>query len=430
VPPDPFERNAASGAVLGLVGSSVAPPLPPVTAVEQEVLAFGAGISLRLAATLNLRRTVGLVLDLAVPRLGDWAGLELSGGTDIRAASMLRGAGPRTWSLEARRDGEQPWWLADPEAPAVLGNSDPEVMVLPLRARGACLGELTLVRADGGRFDVRDRALAGELVLRAALALDAARVYEERSTLASTLRDALRPSPLPQLAGVELGTRYRPAEEATEIGGDFYDVYRGPDDQWWFVVGDVCGKGVDAAVLTGKVRSALRMAALTGRRPDGVLSLLNEVMLLEGGMSFVTLVLGRISPVDLASASAAGAGRLRLDLAGGGHLEPLVRRASGAVEPLNIGGVLVGMLPDASFRVSEVLLEPGEVIVLYTDGVIEADDASGEQFGPERLMALLSDSPGMTPQAVTERIEQNVLEHLNGRPHDDIAVFAMGPERI
>jgi serine phosphatase RsbU (regulator of sigma subunit) len=334
----------------------------------------------------------------------------------------------------AQADEDRPLLLTDPAVTdGVEVTDDPEVLTLPLRARGARLGELTLVRSTGHRFDERDRALAAELVLRAALAVDAARVYEERTTLASTLRDALRPSPLPRLPGVELGARYRPAEEATEIGGDFYDVYRGPDEQWWFVVGDVCGKGVEAAVLTGKVRSALRMAALAGRRPDTVLHLLNEVMLLEGGMSFVTLIVGRISPAGLddsvSSPAATPAAGLRLDLAGGGHLAPLVLRASGAVEPVNAGGVLVGMLPEASFRVSEVRLAAGEVLVLYTDGVIEADDPSGEQFGPERLAAVLSDSRGMTPQAVTERIEQNVLQHLQGRPHDDIAVFALAPER-
>jgi serine phosphatase RsbU (regulator of sigma subunit) len=87
------------------------------------------------------------------------------------------------------------------------------------------------------------------------------------------------------------------------------------------------------------------------------------------------------------------------------------------------------MLPEATFRVSEVRLGPGDVMLLYTDGVLEADAPSGEQFGPERLTAVLADSTGMTPQAVTERVEQNVLQHLRGRPHDDIAVFALGPER-
>lgn len=415
--PDRFERSTSSGSRLGLVRSAPAGRGDSLSGVSVD--AFAASISLRLAATLNLRRTLGLVLALAVPGLADWASVQLSDGSAVRGGSAFGGRPAQFWSAADAADAAR----TDAVDELAKDGEVPTELLVPLQARGRELGRLTLLCGPRATFDEHTRRLVTELGTRAALALDAARVYEERTTLATTLRDSLRPDQLPRLPFARFGARYRAAEEATEIGGDFYDVYRGPGQAWWFAMGDVCGKGVDAAVLTGRVRSALHMTALTGREPDGVLSLLNEVMLLEGGTSFVTLVVGQLG-------AAPEPGAVDLHLSGGGHLPPLVLRADGSVEPVGTGGVLVGMLPEARFRPTDLRLHPGEVCLLYTDGVIEAADRTGQMFAQERLERLLADCVGMPPQAVAERVEQNVLEHLDGLPHDDIAVLVIGPEDV
>ena len=258
-----------------------------------------------------------------------------------------------------------------------------------------------------------------ELARRAALAVGAARIYEERAALAGTLRAALLPPDLPDVPGVELGARYRPAQEATQIGGDFYQVYRCGTEGWAFEIGDVCGKGVNAAVLTGQVRQSLRTAALVESDPARTLAVLNDAMLAVDGSKFVSVVHGRLRRQEN--------GRVSIDLAGGGHPAPLLLRTDGTVEPVEAPGMIVGMLREARFRTVALTLAPGETLLLYTDGVTEAR-VGGAQLGPARLATMLRDCRGMTAQAITERLEQLVLDYLNGRSHDDIALLALRAE--
>ena len=227
------------------------------------------------------------------------------------------------------------------------------------------------------------------------------------------------PPDLPDVAGVELGARYRAAQEATQIGGDFYQVYRCGPDGWAFEIGDVCGKGVNAAVLTGQVRQSLRTAALVEDDPARTLAVLNDTMLAVDGSKFVSVVHGRLQRRD--------DGAVSIGLAGGGHPHPLLLRTDGTVEPVEAPGMIVGMLREARFRTVTFTLAPGETLLLYTDGVTEAR-VEAEQLGTARLAAMLRDCRGMTAQAIAERLEQMVLDYLNGRPHDDIALLALRAE--
>jgi serine phosphatase RsbU (regulator of sigma subunit) len=292
---------------------------------------------------------------------------------------------------------------------ADVTGADGAVVVVPLpvvRPRHALL--VVAAKDEPARGQLQDLARRGGTALQSAV------IYEERASLADTLRTALLPAPLPALPGVQLAACYRPAQEASQIGGDFYDVTPLPDNRWVLSIGDVCGKGVDAAVLTGQVRQSLRTALVMTDELPTALRFVNDAMLRGDGNTFVTLNLALLRPVGATVA---------VRLTSAGHPPPLLLR-NGVVTPLIVRGTLVGMLPDVSFDVVDVVLEPEDVLVFYTDGGPEARGPSG-LLGLQPLMDLLADSAGLTAQAVSERLLQRVLEHLDGAPHDDIAIVAV-----
>lgn len=387
-----------------------------------------------MAGTLNLRRTLGRIVDLAVPTVGEWAAVTVWDHDRIRQVSCgpARAADDRVIPLGLIPDPDRKRLRAlidsrtrehvDGSELALLGASDEAVRHLlsggqvtvatqPLRAHGAAFGLLAVSARDDSGVD-----LAGldALSRRGAMALSVARVYEERSRLAATLRSTLLPPPLPTIEGIRVGAAYRPAQESTEIGGDFYELR--PDGQGWsFTLGDVCGKGVEAAVLTGQVRQTMRTVSLVDPDPVARLGLLNSALLATDGTSFVTLVHGVMRPVD---------GGVSVQVVAGGHPAPLLRRREGVVEEVSARGPIVGMLPEVKFEPAEVLLVPGETLVCFTDGVPDSRGPTGF-LGVERLSALLADSGGMPAQAIADRFLQTALEHLDGRPHDDMAVLAV-----
>lgn len=243
-------------------------------------------------------------------------------------------------------------------------------------------------------------------------------MYEEWSRLAETLRAALVPPSLPAIEGIRLGAAYRAAQETTEIGGDFYEL-REDGCGWSFTLGDVCGKGVEAAVLTGQVRQSLRTVSLIAPEPASRLELLNSALMATDGTSFVTLVHGVMRPVH---------GGVAVRVVAGGHPPPLLRHVDGRVEEVNARGPIVGMLPHVRFEPAELQLAPGETLLCFTDGLPDAKGPKGF-LGTERLSALLADCAGMTAQAIAERCLQTALEHLDGRPHDDMALLAVQVEQ-
>jgi serine phosphatase RsbU (regulator of sigma subunit) len=253
-----------------------------------------------------------------------------------------------------------------------------------------------------------------DLARRGAVAIASALVYEERTALASTLRASLEPAPLPDIPGVELAASYRTAQESTQIGGDFYDVTVRADGTWALSIGDVCGKGVDAAVLTGQVRQSLRTAGLVSDDPVRTLRLVNDALVAHGGDNYVTLVYGLIRRV---------ADGIRMRIASGGHPAPFIVGADG-VRRVAARGTIVGMLPEVTFTPVEVALRPGDVMLLFTDGAPEARGPRG-MLGIEPIERLLADCYDLPAQVVTERVMQLVLEHLGGRSHDDIALLAL-----
>jgi hypothetical protein len=400
-----------------------------------EAVRFALRSADALAATLNLRRTLNCVMDLAVPYFGSWAGLTVVDGQHLRrvdsagADDFADSARPTrlrdldTAAVDALEEAfTRPRVHAAPAPPAVLtalgvppGSAEQlaapnaHLVTVPLPMRGWGRVVLAVVgRGEPGGAGLDDFAR------RAATAITAAAAYDERATLAGTLREALVPAPLPVIPGVELGASYRPAQEATRIGGDFYDVTPRADGRWSLSMGDVCGKGVEAAVLTGQVRQSLRTAAVVSDEPATILRLVNDTLLGTHGTKFVTAAYAVLKRDD---------DGIHVRLAAGGHPPPLLLRG-GMVRPVPVRGTLIGMLPDVSFDPVDLRLGPGDLLLFYTDGAPEARGASG-LLGLEPIEALLGDCAELTAQAVTERVLQLVLEHLQGRPHDDIALMAV-----
>ncbi len=394
-----------------------------------------------LSGSLNLRRTALRLLVMIRPRLADWGvvvvpgdrpgALMVVGGddagfhVDVSQASVDElglGRVLRTGSTELLHvvcEGDAEADLASmiphPRLVSEAATMRPaDLLGVGLTARGTTIGALVMVRGQGRGFDVEDVALAERVATHAAMALDSARLYEERGRIASVLQRPLRPPSLPEIDGVRLAARYRPAAEHLDVGGDFYDVH-GDGDDWLLALGDVCGKGVEAAALTGRTRQSIRTAAYFDRRPEVLLGVLNSVLFDEHTRQFVTVVCARMRRCQ---------GHLEFDVAAAGHPAPIVLRAGGRVEQVDVYGTAAGMVADVEYGTVGVRLDPGDTMLMFTDGIEEAFGAGG-QYGVDRLLALLPAYAGAGPEVICEAIEQSVVEHLDGRAHDDIALLAV-----
>jgi serine phosphatase RsbU (regulator of sigma subunit) len=268
--------------------------------------------------------------------------------------------------------------------------------------------------------------LLEDLGRRAALALDNARLYEERSSVAQALQRSLVPPDLPRIPGAQLAARYLAAGEGVEIGGDFYDSFAAGEGEWALVVGDVCGKGPEAAAVTALARHTLRAAVRHDRRPDVALAELNDALLSQAlDYRFCTVLYASVTPRE---------NGIEALLATGGHPLPLVLRADGSVETAGRPGTLLGIVAEPEISEETVQLGPGDALVLYTDGVVEASP-SDEALAADRLAALLSGLAGCDAAEIAATIEHKALEVQDGRLRDDLAVVVLrvrpgGPEQV
>lgn len=397
-----------------------------------------------LAASLDYERTLERIAELAVPDLADWCAVDLCTDHDGFQLVALAHADPekvamgremrRRWPPDADTETGMPAVARGGPAElhtdisdALLAGSitDPEeleaaraigmrsVMIVPMRAGEERLGAITFVAADSGRtFDADDLAFAEDLALRAGTAVQNARLYAGQLRVAQTLQASLLPERLPLLAGWETSAAYEAGERGADVGGDFYDIAPTPDGHLVFL-GDVTGKGVDAAALTALVRHSVRTAARFDPRPSAVMALVNEVLLEQPRIAPVTLVCGLISSAD---------GEVRLTVAAAGHPRPLLKR-DGTVCELGRHGVLLGALRGMRWSEDTVAVEPGDVIVLYTDGVTDTP-GEHERFGPERLTDVVAAAPDAPPLLVG-RLEEALREFQVGTFADDRAVLVL-----
>lgn len=299
-------------------------------------------------------------------------------------------------------------------------------MIVPMTARGRIVGLMFVARPRGDVPFTEDHlALAVDLAARAGSAVDNARLFAERSGVAETLQRSLLPPRLPDVPGLELGARYRPAYAGLQVGGDFYDCYA-VGDAWAFMLGDVVGTGPRAAAVTAVVRHTARAVAPYVDGPAAVALAVREALVAgDDDEVFCTLLYG--------SVAAHPDGGMALSVVGAGHPPPFVVRADGTVERVDTRGSLLGGVPPLDIEPVEVRLRPGDALVGVTDGVLEARRArsldepvhSIDFFDETRLTDLLAASAGLPADAVAGAVEAAVLEFTNGRAPDDLAVLVL-----
>jgi serine phosphatase RsbU (regulator of sigma subunit)/PAS domain-containing protein len=244
---------------------------------------------------------------------------------------------------------------------------------------------------------------------------------ERFAALARTLQQSLLPPDLPDVPGLELAAMYHPAGGGTEVGGDFYDVFQTGRQAWALVMGDVCGRGAEAARTTGLARYTLRAGAMQARRPSEILTVLNEALIRQQSEDpshdprFVTAAYARLRLAP---------GRVGLTVALGGHPQPLLLRHDGRVRPLGVHGTALGLVRQPEFHDREARLTEGDLVVFYTDGVTDAQSlTTGEEFGEHRLRKLLAGLRASSAAEVASAVHAAVLGHLGGRASDDMAVL-------
>ncbi len=292
-----------------------------------------------------------------------------------------------------------------------------ETVVLPLVARNRVIGMLTLGKPTDEHFRQEILELAEDLSRRAALALDNARLYSERTAISQALQRSLLPPELPSIDGVEVEVIYRAAGEGNEVGGDFYDVFPISDGAYGFAIGDVCGTGPNAAAVTGLARHALRLLAREGLSGPAVLERLNSAILDEGARSrFLTLLYGEMRPQEDGSAE--------LKVVCAGHPLPLRLRQDGTVEPAAEPQPLLGVMEDLELYEQAVTLDPGDVLLCVTDGVTERREGT-RMLGDDGLADVLTTCTGLTAGAVAARIMRAVERFASDAPSDDMAILAM-----
>ena len=265
-------------------------------------------------------------------------------------------------------------------------------------------------------LEVHERVAADESAL-AVRALERAEFQIQRyATLARVLQTSLLPPELPVIEGLESGTFFRPAGDGSEIGGDFYDVFPTSDQRWGFVLGDVSGKGAQAARLTALARHTARAAAFAAPDTCYVLERLNDAVQADDEEGrYLTALFAFVT---------ARPHEVLVDLALGGHLQPLVLRADGQVEVVGVPGRALGLFPDPTLIEVRIVLQPGDSLIAFSDGVTEARSGD-EQFGEARLRGLLAGHGKCPAQHLAAGIGAACLDFQQDFPHDDLAIVVL-----
>ncbi|MEW2614049.1 PP2C family protein-serine/threonine phosphatase [Streptomyces sp. NPDC047880] len=404
---------------------------------------FLTDASSALLASLNLERSMEVTARLATEHLADAALViaptaartlpmvacdhrgELTRSTVTEApdtvpglAEALRGFPPvpSRWIDPATA----PDWLIPPGFGEVGS-----LVITPLPGLGVPAGALVLLRrAQQDAFTEAEESLAGLFAARAGAAMSAARLYAEQNSISDTLMRELLPPTLRQVEGVEFAGGYRASKDTERIGGDFYDVHPPTEDspETLVVLGDVAGKGLEAAVLTGKIRNALHALLPMADDHARMLRLVNNAMRTSHHTRFATLVMASVRREER---------EVVLRLTSAGHPAPLIIRRDGTVEEADTRGTLIGVLPAVTSRTARVSLAPGETCLLYTDGVTEARGGplGDTMFGDRRLRRAAAECAGMPAEAVVERVQMVTSQWIGDGRHDDIAVLAITAPR-
>ncbi|MFD5723485.1 PP2C family protein-serine/threonine phosphatase [Streptomyces sp. NPDC127036] len=410
---------------------------------ERERTAFLTEASNTLLSSLNLERCMDVTAQLAAEHLADAAVvIAPRSARRLPVVMCLRGGRPQRfqWDVDPAEvpglaealqgfppvpsrwidPASAPEWLV-PEGFGEVGS----IVVTPLPGHGVPAGALILLRRSGETaFSDGEEVFARLFAARSGAAMSAARLYAEQSSLTQTLMRDLLPPVLHQIAGVDFAGGYRASADHERIGGDFYDVHPASveGEESLAVLGDVCGKGMEAAVLTGKIRNTLQALLPMAGDHQRMIDLLNGALLNSHHTRFATLVM---------CSAVREARSVRLRVTSAGHQPALIVRRDGTVEEGSSRGTLVGSFPKAPATTMHETLAPGEFCVLFTDGFTEAKGGplGDEFFGEDRLKAVLSQCAGMPAEAVVEHVQMLASQWVGSQPHDDMAVIVIAAPR-
>lgn len=342
-------------------------------------------------------------------RYADWTPEgSLSESSDLVASTLVSG---RPTRLSAERLGELR--VLEEGRPALRG-----WLGVPLRAREGArqLGLLEVADKTGGEFSANDEAIIVQLAQMAAVALENLWLYEREHQIALALQESLLPLQLPEIAGLELAARYRAAGDGNEVGGDFYDVVEVGSGRWLLVIGDVCGKGAQAAAITGLARHTIRSVARREDAPETILTALNEALLADAtGTQFCTVACALVEVDRMVGA--------RVALANAGHPRPLLRRVDGRTEPVGPSGTLLGFVEHPRLAAEGLVLGPGEALIFYTDGVTDAQ-APERSWTPEQLADAIAFADSADAELLVDRVQAAAVPD-DVVPRDDIAILVL-----
>ncbi|MFF8321336.1 SpoIIE family protein phosphatase [Streptomyces bobili] len=436
-------------------------PEPRSTAHDRDwlgrgALSFLAEASDLLAGQLDEDLVAALTGQLIVPRLADWCAVWLEDELGSRAG-WDDGPGPRlarVWHVsenhveELRRALEK-----DPPRPPEGPDSGPAAHPWPgaalgphgaalayrLVAGGRPLGTLVIGRAGLLRFPDEVTGLVEDLGRRVALAIGAARQYARQATISAVLQRGLLPGAVAEIPGLRSALVYEPREQGGP-SGDFYDLFPVGDGRWCFAVGDVQGKGPEAAVVIGLARPWLRLLAREGYGVADVLDRLNQLLLDDATEAadaaarafvgpagpgdgpqtrFLSLLYGELVPFD---------GGVRCTLASAGHPLPLLLGPDGSVTTVAQPQTLLGVIEDATYVSESLDLWPGDTLLCVTDGVTERRSGSRQFDDGDGLAVALSGCAGLDAELIAERIRHLVHEFGGRPPEDDLALLVLQAE--
>lgn len=456
--PQPFP--AADRSFLGALATQAAPALERARLHEaerraHERFAFLAEASAGLNASLELNDTLKALADLVVPRLADWCTIHLlDGGRPVFVTAAHTDPAKREVAFEMNRrwpvdlgesgighclvTGEPARFQTIPAEMLDLAARDEDHrhllrtlglgsgMIVPLKAGGRVLGALAMANEQGRVVYDDSYRLALDLAGRAGEAVANAQLFAERSHVARSLQATLLPPTLPRAERIDFGARYTAAGQGLDVGGDFFDVFA-TNGTWLGAVGDVCGKGVEAAAVTGLVRHTIRSRSLSDPSPGAVLTHLNHLLLRAGADEaaargdgwleprFCTAVLVALDPT---------ADGVRATICAAGHPLPLVRRVDGSVEKVATPGDLLGVRDEVVLGDTVVDLRPGDVVVVFTDGITERHRGC-RHFGEEGIGAVLRETGEADADTIAARIEEAARGFVEGDAEDDMAVVVV-----
>jgi PAS domain S-box-containing protein len=404
--------------------------------------AFLAQVSELLASSLDYEQTLANVAELAVPDVVDWCAVDLLDEDGDRRSVAVAHADPGRLELaEQLRSYDHAQFDPNRGLGLVLRTGKPLLIeeigdemltqaaaddrhlellravgfrsaaIVPMVIGNRILGAMTLVSADSGRvLDRFDLALAEQVAARSAVAIENSRVYSERAAIAHTLQQSLLPEELPKIPGYELASVYIPAFESDEVGGDFYDVWE-LEEGWMMIIGDVTGKGVQAAALTSLVRHTMRAVSEFELGPSQLLGRVDGILKKQRGHAICTALCMRLHDD-------------RVVLAAGGHPLPLHIGPAG-VRRAGAHGPLLGGFPDVSWEEATIEIGPGDALVAYTDGVTDAIRGDGERYGLARLCGTLGRLRGRTAAGVIEGLKIALGDFQGGAHADDTAALVL-----